>query len=84
MQWCHFCAPIARACSDTLIACACVQELEKHEMKLSFLMATQWRVGQKSPVRHLLLNGIFDPQVFRQIFTFVESRIDAYNRDFGT
>jgi hypothetical protein len=57
-------------------------EEEIDGMRFSLLMATNARVGRNSSVRHLMMDRVFDPQIFRQIFEFIPSRVEIYNRGF--
>ncbi|GAB5355541.1 hypothetical protein AAMO2058_000214200 [Amorphochlora amoebiformis] len=55
------------------------REKEIIEMKVAFLMATDRDVGRYSPVRQLMHNQRFDPQIFRCIFSYVPTSVDIYN-----
>jgi len=54
---------------------------EIQAMKLAFLMTTNRRVGAASPVRLLMKDRVFDPQIFRMIFEFVPTQVEMYNKE---
>mmetsp|Transcript_27389 Transcript_27389/g.44064 ORF Transcript_27389/g.44064 Transcript_27389/m.44064 type:complete len:292 (+) Transcript_27389:61-936(+) len=54
---------------------------EIQAMKLTLLMTTNRRVGSASPVRLLMKDRVFDPQIFRMIFEYVPTQVETYNKE---